>query len=161
MSEYRTVVIADHHKTVFVCRIVDTLTGDTEMRSLVATRDELHELFAGLPGPAILFVEACRSWEWVSDLCEDRGVDMRLVDASKMPEIWRSNKKTDRQDVEAMLDRWLLTGKLPESYRATRSQRELRGLTRRLEEIRTMVAARITSRTLGERVAGHRGMMAR
>lgn len=84
----------------------------------------------------MLFVEACRSWGWVSDLCEDHGVDMRLVDPAKMPEIWRSNKKSDRHDVEAMLTRWLMMGQLPESYRATRAQRELRGLTRRLEELR-------------------------
>ena len=136
MSQYRTVVVADHHKTVFVCRILDTHTGETELRQLAATREELHPLLTELAEPAILFVEACRSWEWVSDLCEDRGVEMRLVDPAKMPEIWRSNKKTDREDVEAMLTRWLMTGKLPESYRATRAQRELRGLTRRLEELR-------------------------
>ncbi|MCB9888431.1 MAG: IS110 family transposase [Planctomycetes bacterium] len=136
MDKYRTVVIADHHKSVFVCRTVDTQTGETELRTLNATREELQALFTELPRPAVLFVEACRSWEWVSDLCEDQVMDMRLVDAAKMPEIWRSNKKTDRQDVEAMLERWLVTGQLPESYRATRAQRELRGLTRRLEEIR-------------------------
>ncbi len=136
MSQYRTVVVADHHKTVFVCRILDTQTGETEMKKLAATREELHRLLTGLADPAVLFVEACRSWEWVSDLCEDHGVEMRLVDAAKMPEIWRSNKKSDRQDVEAMMQRWLVTGRLPESYRATRAQRELRGLTRRLEEVR-------------------------
>ena len=136
MNQYRTVVVADHHKTVFVCRILDTHTAETEMKTLPASRGKLHKLLAGLLGPAVLFVEACRSWEWVSDLCEDHGVEMRLVDAAKMPEIWRSNKKTDRQDVEAMFERWLVTGRLPESYRATRAQRELRGLTRRLEELR-------------------------
>ena len=135
-EQFRTVVIADHHKTVFVCRILDTQTGETEMKELAATREALHGLLAGLADRAVLFVEACRSWEGVSDLCEDHGVEMRLIDAAKMPEIWRSNKKTDRRDVEAMLQRWLVTGELPESYRATRPQRELRGLTRRLEEIR-------------------------
>lgn len=135
-DQFRTVVIADHHKTVFVCQIIDTQTGETETRELPATREDLHRLLSGLGDPAVLFVEACRSWEWVSDLCEDHGVDMRLVDAAKMPEIWRSNKKSDCQDVSAMVERWLVTGRLPESYRATRVQRELRGLTRRLEEIR-------------------------
>jgi hypothetical protein len=76
MTEYRTVVVADHHKTVFVCRIVDTLTGETEARSLAATREELVQLLAGLAGPAVVFVEACRSWEWVSDLCEGHGVEL-------------------------------------------------------------------------------------
>ncbi|MCB9889325.1 MAG: hypothetical protein H6836_07080 [Planctomycetes bacterium] len=136
MDKYRTVVIADHHKSVFVCRTVDTQTGETELRTLNATREELQALFTELPRPAVLFVEACRSWEWVSDLCEDQVMDMRLVDAAKMPEIWRSNKKTDRQDVEAMLERWLVTGQLPESHCATEAQRELWGLDASLEEIR-------------------------
>ena len=86
MDHFRTVIIADHHKTVFVCRIVDNKTGETEMKRLRATRAELDALLLSLKGPILLFVEACRSWEWVSDLCEDRGVEMRLVDASKMPE---------------------------------------------------------------------------
>ncbi len=41
MKEYRTVLIADHHKTVFVRRILDTSTGETEVKNLPATRDEL------------------------------------------------------------------------------------------------------------------------
>ncbi len=136
MSQYRTVVIADHHKTVFVCQILDTQDGAVASRSLPATRGELHALLSELPKPAVLFVEACRSWEWVSDLCEDIGIEMRLVDAAKMPEIWRSNKKSDHRDVQAMFDRWLLTGEPRRAYRATRAQRELGGQTRRLEEIR-------------------------
>lgn len=136
MNQYRTVVIADHHKSLIVTRILDTATGETELRSLPGEREGLRELLTEAPGPTILFVEACRSWEWVSDLCEDLGVEMQLVDAAKMPEIWRSTKKTDREDVEAMLTRLLTTGRLPESYRATRAQRELRSLTRRLEELR-------------------------
>ena len=53
-----------------------------------------------------------------------------------MPEIGRSSKKTDEHDVEAMVNRLLVSGELPESYRATRSERELRGLTRRLSGLR-------------------------
>ncbi len=43
MNQYRTVVVADHHKTVFVCRILDTHTGETELKKLPATRDLLRD----------------------------------------------------------------------------------------------------------------------
>jgi len=81
-------------------------------------------------------VEACRAWEWVSDLCEDLEIDIQLVNAAQMPEITRSSKKTDKHDVEVMVDRLLITGDLPRAYWATRDERELRGLTRRLSSLR-------------------------
>ncbi len=135
-AEYRTVIVADHHKTVFVYQNLDRQTGETVSGTLTANRPSLHEMLKGCVGPTLLFVEACRSWEWVSDLCEDIGVELRLVDSSKMPEIWRSNKKSDRRDVDALFTRLLVTGELPESYRATRTQRQLRDITRRLEDLR-------------------------
>ncbi len=136
MSDFRTVIVADHHKTVFVYETIDYQTGETQKGTLTALRPELRAMLDRCARPAVLFIEACRSWEWVSDLCEDIGVDMRLVDAAKMPEIWRSNKKSDREDVAALMTRLRLTGELPQSYRATRAQRELRCITRRLEEVR-------------------------
>ncbi len=63
----------------------------------------------------MVYVEACRAWEWVSDLCSDLGLDFQWVDPGKMPEIRRSSKKTDRHDVEAMVSRLLVSGELPES----------------------------------------------
>ncbi len=136
MFDCRTVIVADHHESVFVCRGLYTETGVTEFMKLPATRLALVRLFLRQAGRVRLYVEACRSWEWESDLCEDRGVELQLIDSSKMPEIWQSTKKTDRNDVEAMFGRLMATGKLPKSYRATRKQRELRGLARRLHELR-------------------------
>ena len=136
MSNHRTVVVADHHKSVFVCQVLDRETGETEKRMLKSCRSELEPFLAKLSGPVLVFVEACRAWEWVSDLCEDLGVDLKLVDPAKMPEISRSAKKTDHHDVAAMMQRLLAVGELPQSYRASRSERELRGLTRQLSDLR-------------------------
>jgi transposase len=136
MSDHRTVVVADHHKSVFVCQVLDRETGAIEKRTLKSCRSELEPFLERLAGPVLVFVEACRAWEWVSDLCEDLGVDLKLVDPAKMPEISRSTKKTDQHDVAAMLQRLLSVGELPESYRASRSERELRGLTRQLSDLR-------------------------
>ena len=136
MKSHRTIVVADHHKSVFVCQILDRKTGRVERLSLASLRSELGAFFQGLEGPVLVFVEACRAWEWVSDLCEELGHDFRLVDPRKMPEIARSTKKTDRGDVEAMVRRLLIEGDLPRSYRASRAERERRGLSRRLADIR-------------------------
>jgi transposase len=136
MRHHGTIVVADHHKSVFVCQVLDQETGEISLASLASRRSVLRPFLEGLKGPVLVFVEACRSWEWVSDLCEDLGIELRLVDPSRMPEIARSTKKTDRHDVEAMVQRLLVTGELPQSYRASRSERELRALTRRLCDLR-------------------------
>lgn len=136
MSDHRTVVVADHHKSIFVCQVLDRETGEVAKRTLKSCRSELESFLRSLTGPVLVFVEACRAWEWVSDLCEDLQVELKLVDPAKMPEISRSAKKTDQHDVAAMLKRLLAVGELPQSYRASRSERELRGLTRQLSDLR-------------------------
>jgi transposase len=136
MNSHRTIVVADHHKSVFVCQVLDRETGEIQRHTLTSRRDELQPFFAGLKGPVLIYVEACRAWEWVSDLCEELGFDFRLVAARQMPEIARSNKKTDQADVEAMVRRLQVAGDLPRSYRASRVERERRALTRRLTDLR-------------------------
>lgn len=136
MDTHRTIVVADHHKSVFVCLILDQETGEVRRESLRSLRETLEPFLSSLPGPVLVFVEACRAWEWVSDMCEDLGHDFRLVDPRQMPEIAKSTKKTDRADVEAMARRLLVERDLPQSYRATRKEREMRSLSRRLSDLR-------------------------
>lgn len=136
MQDHRTIVVADHHKTVFVSRVIDRETGEIRSKTLGSTRAELRPFLRELECPAIVYIEACRSWEWVSDLCHEEQIDFRLIDPAKMPEIWKSTKKTDELDVEAMVCRVQLQGELPESYGATKEERDLRSLVRRLGDIR-------------------------
>lgn len=136
MKDHRTIVVADHHKQVFVCQVIDRSTGELCSRTLESRRDVLRPFLEALPRPALVYVEACRSWEWVSDLCDELAIDLQLVDPSRMPEIARSPKKTDHHDVAAMVQRLTVTGELPSSFRANREQRELRALTRQLSDLR-------------------------
>lgn len=136
MTSHRSILVADHHKRIFVCQTIDRTTGETAFHKLPSTYKDLRPFFDALPRPALVFIEACRSWEWVSDLCQDLGIDFRLINPAKMPEISRSKRKTDRRDVEAMVARLLHTGTLPASYRASREERNLRILTRRLTTLR-------------------------
>ena len=136
MEQHRTIVVGDHHKSVFVCQVIDRQTGEIRTARLVSSRRELEPFLRELPGPVLVYVEACRSWEWVSDLCVELGMSLRLINPSKMPEIWKSTKKTDKLDVEAMVTRLQVKGELPESYGATKQERELRSLVRRLGDLR-------------------------
>lgn len=135
-TDHRTIVLADHHKSVFVSCVIDQQTGQLSHHTLASRPDELEPFLRDLPGPVLVYVEACRSWEWVSDLCNDLGHDFRLIDPARMPEIWSAKTKTDRRDVDKFVDRFQVKGEMPESYRASRSERELRGLTRLLGELR-------------------------
>ncbi len=121
MVAHRSILVADHLKRILVGQAIDCATWETAFHKLPSTREALMPFFDELPRPALVFIEACRSWELVSDLCEDLDIDFLLIDPAKMPEISRSKRKTDRSDVEAMVARLLRTGVLPASYRATRA----------------------------------------
>jgi transposase len=145
-EDYKTIVVMDHHKRFSVYQVVDLSTGEVSLGRVDATRPAMRKWLASLRLPARLYVEACRGWEWVSDLCDELKIECRLVNPTLMPEIWKSPKKTDRTDVKAMLTRLFASGSLPESYRATPSERELRSLTRArmdLKRVRRQMMNRI------------------
>lgn len=139
LEGYRSVLIIDHHKSVSEQLVLNQETGEITRERVRGERAEVRRRLEGLPRPAVVYLEACRSWEWVSDLCDGLGIECRLIDPGKMPEIARSKKKTDRHDVDAMLSRLLAVGKLPESHRATRVERELRELTRNRMDVQRLV----------------------
>ena len=137
MTTHRTTVLADHHKSVFVCQVLDHETGEVKKATLESRRDVLRPFLDDLPDSKQVFIEACRSWEWVSDVCEDVGVEFHLIDPRQMPEIAHSTKKSDQVDVEAMVRRFMVEGGLPSSYNATRPERELRAITREMSALRS------------------------
>ena len=61
MNSHRTIVVADHHKSVFVCQTLDRVTGEVTRQSLPSTRFKLRAFFEGLEGPVLVYVEACRA----------------------------------------------------------------------------------------------------
>ena len=129
-EEYRNIVVIDHHKRLLVYEAMDCLTGEVVIGKIAGERALVRRWLNGLAGPVRLYVEACRSWEWLSDLCDELGIECHLVDPYKMPEICKNPRKTDQHDVKAMFGRLAAVGTLPESHRASRSERELRELTR-------------------------------
>ena len=138
LEGYRTISLMDHHKKFSVFLTVDTVTGEIREGRVPGTRAEMQSWLRGLGKEALVYVEACRGWEWVSDLCEEQEIAFRLVNPSKMPEIWKSTKKTDKQDVHAMLSRLQGAGFLPESHRRSRPERSRRELTRARQSLKNL-----------------------
>lgn len=132
---HRTSVIVDHHKSVFVCAVLDEETGELRHETLKARRAVVEPFLASLAGPTRIFVEACRGWEWVSNLAGEIGAEFKLVNPRKMPEIGKSMKKTDRIDVEKMLKRLQIDGELPESRCLSREERSLRSISRERSDV--------------------------
>lgn len=132
---HRTSVIVDHHKSVFVCAVLDSETGELRHETLKARRTVVEPFLESLTGPMRIFVEACRGWEWVSNLADEIGADFKLVNPREMPEISKSAKKTDRKDVEKMLRRLQVEGSLPESRCMSRDDRMLRSISRERSDV--------------------------
>jgi transposase len=162
-EEYRSLVVVDHHKSVLVYEVVDTETGEVTSGKIGGERLLVRRWLEGLAKPGLLYVEACRSWEWLSDLCDELGIECRLVDPGQMPEIAKSTRKTDRHDVDAMLRRLLSVGSLPESYRPSRQERDLRELTRNridLQKQRRQTLNRLHALCDGQGLSVHRRQFA-
>ena len=143
---HRTIVFADRHKSVFVCAALDSQTGEIEHRTLKARRAEVEPFLRSLEGPVLLYVEACRGWGWVEVVAEECGIEFRLVNPREMPEIARSTKKSDRRDVEGMLNRFQAASDLPRSRFLNRGERALRAISRErgtLADIRRKILLRI------------------
>ena len=60
---HRTIVFADHRKSVLVCAALATQTGEIKHRALGVRRAEVEPFLRSREGPILLYVEAYRGWE--------------------------------------------------------------------------------------------------
>jgi len=124
-------------------------TGDLlDMRKLSNNDKELvKEYFSRFPEETPVVVEATNGWEWLSDLLEEEGLEVKLANPHKVKLIAESTIKTDKIDATtlAQLER---TNFLPVSYLAPRKIRVCRELLRHriiLVRLRTSLKSRIHS----------------
>ena len=81
-------------------------------------------------------VETSTAGKYVAHLLRDHGLHVHLANSKELKLIWKSKKKTDKNDAR-ILARLLRTGDLPESYLPTKE----------IDDMRTMIRYR---RSLGE-----------
>jgi transposase len=85
-----------------VCCLLDTDTGEVSYQTLLTCKEafasHLQQVSCDL-----LVIEAGPMAGWVKDLCDSKGVKLRVVNTSDEPWQWRNvKKKTDRRDAHKL-----------------------------------------------------------
>src|SRR5918995_2775671 len=93
-----TILAIDLGKYKCVSCAYDKATTAAEFRTITTSRAEVERLIR-TTGPAVVVIEACTLAGWVSDLCCELGVPVKV--ANTAAEAWKykhTKRKTDRDD---------------------------------------------------------------
>ena len=96
------------------------------------TPEAVSAAVASLPGrpeETKLAVEPVCGWRWMTDLCEQTGIDVRIANTIKLRQIADSGQKTDKNDALTLAE-LLRADYLPEAYKVPDDIYELRMLVR-------------------------------
>ena len=137
----------DLHKRNSQVGVVNNNGEVVDMRKLVNDKNLLSDYFHLFPEGTPVVIEATTGWEWICDLLEEKGLEVKLANPYKVKLIAESTIKTDKVDAItlAQLER---TNFLPLSYLAPKVVREYRELLRHrfvLVKIRSSLKNRIHS----------------
>jgi transposase len=96
------------------------------------------------PEDTKLAVEPVCGWRWMTDLCEQTGIDVRIANTIKLRQIADSGQKTDKNDARTLAE-LLRADYLPEAYKVPDDIYELRMLVRERAYFITATKCRIQS----------------
>jgi transposase len=118
-----------HRKFSQVC-VLDQM-GHTVRESKLYHEDvrQMAEFFAGFATATPVAMEATIGWMWITDMLQERGLEVHLAHPPGVRLIAQSRLKTDRVDAR-VLAQLLRTGFLPEAYFAPPQVRDHRMLLR-------------------------------
>ena len=88
----------DHHKrTSYVTSLAED--GSVFCRhNLSAQSDVLHAFFAEHPRPYVVGIEATYAWEYVADIVEALGAEIRVAHPLLLKALAKRHKKNDKID---------------------------------------------------------------
>jgi transposase len=81
------------------------------------------------PEETKLAIEPVCGWRWMTDICEEVGIDVRIANTIKLRQIADSGQKTDKNDALTLAE-LLRADYLPEAYKVPDDIYELRMLVR-------------------------------
>jgi transposase len=81
------------------------------------------------PGETELAIEPVCGWRWMTSLCTESGIDVRIANTIKLRQIADSGQKTDKNDALTLAE-LLRADYLPEAYKVPDDIYELRMLVR-------------------------------
>lgn len=122
-----------HARSLYVC-ILDQDGNTCCHKEISATPDKLNDLLEPYIGNIVVGVECMHCWYWISDFCEDIGVDFILGHALYMKAIHGGKAKNDKID-SFKIAKLIRGGNFPLAYVYPKVMRATRDLLRRRMKI--------------------------
>ena len=127
-----------HARSLYVC-IIDQKGEVCLHKEIPASPDHLFQVLEPFIGDIVVGVECMHCWYWVSDFCEDIGVDFILGHALYMKAIHGGKAKNDRIDSYKIAS-LMRGGNFPLAYVYPKAMRATRDLLRRRLKMVRLVA---------------------
>ena len=118
-----------HAKLLYVC-ILDDKGNTCLHKEISASQEKLKALLEPYMGNIVVGVECMHCWYWVSDFCEDLGIDFILGHALYMKAIHGGKAKNDKID-SYKIAKLIRGGNFPLAYVYPKEMRATRDLLRR------------------------------
>jgi len=122
-----------HARLLYVC-ILDQDNNTVVHKEISADPNKLHKILEPYIGNIVVGVECMHCWYWVSDFCDDLGVDFILGHALYMKAIHGGKAKNDRID-SYKIAKLIRGGNFPLAYVYPKEMRATRDLLRRRTKI--------------------------
>jgi transposase len=136
MTRSISLVGLDVHAAQTHAAILNVRTGELRAVKLRLAPVEIVEFLAGLPGPVQAVYEAGPTGFGLARTARERGVDVQVVAAGKVPRASGDRVKTDRRDAERLV-RLLAAGELRFAFVPTVADEQFRDVIRAIEDCRT------------------------
>ena len=135
MAQSMSLVGLDVHASQTHAAVLDTASGELRGVRLRMAPVRVVEFLATLPGPVRAVYEAGPTGFGLARAAIDRGVDVRVVAAGKVPRASGDRVKTDKRDAER-LARLLAAGELRFAFVPSVADERFRDLVRAIEDCR-------------------------
>jgi transposase len=135
VAQSMSVVGLDVHASQTHAAILDMASGELRGVKLRMAPGRVAEFLATLPGPVRAVYEAGPTGFGLARAASDRGIDVRVVAAGKVPRASGDRVKTDKRDAER-LARLLAAGELRFSFVPSVADEQFRDVIRAIEDCR-------------------------
>ena len=135
MAQSMSLVGLDVHASQTHAAVLDTATGELRATRLRMAPVQVVEFLATLPAPVRAVYEAGPTGFGLARVAADRGIDVRVVAAGKVPRASGDRVKTDRRDAER-LARLLAAGELRFAFVPSVADEQFRDVIRAIEDCR-------------------------
>lgn len=144
----------DYHKKFCMVTLGDAHGNVLEQCKLPNDKQTIIQFFRPLEG-VICAIESCRGYQWLVELLQSLGIDVRICNTLKAKLIIQTKNKNDKIDSKKLMQ-LLAKGFLPECYQATPYEREIRErlrwrnqLVRSCTKLKVLISDQVDKENLG------------